>query len=200
MYNLYFLPACESLYLGDLIGDKLFDDFNATIQVQNILKSHLMALIKREIETTVKEDDYRNLFGLFLLCNEKEILSIATVYGPKLSILFTLPQHRNNGYAGQLLDKITEFGLRNSVHYISPIEEKLVMLFTKHNWIRIGDIVNKDYTCDYCHKIFYKNKILTYPNTQFKSTPIISQAFMNIRLPDKYIYAGLKADNNIYIE
>jgi len=185
MYKLYFLPACDSLYLGDLIGDKSFDEFNATVKLQNILKS---LPIKQKVITTVKEDDYRNLFGLFLLCNEKEILSIATVYGPKLSVLFTLPEHRNNGYAGQLLDKIAEFGVRNSVHYISPIEEKLIMLFTKHNWIRIGDIVNKDYTLDYCHKIFYKNKILTYPNTQFKSTPIISQAFMNIRLPDKYIY------------
>jgi len=171
MTKLYFLPGAQAHYIENLITDTIFDNFK--------LSCIVMSRLKKEFETNIK----KTLFGLFLLCNETEILSIAAVINFKLNVLYTIPQHRNKGYAGQLIDKITEFGLRNSVHYYSPIEKQLSTLFIKHNWIKLGDKENSDGTLDYCHKIFYKEKILTYPNTPFTSTAIINQAFINITFP-----------------
>ena len=51
-------------------------------------------------------------------------------------------------------------------HYFSPVDEEVKELFIKANWIPIMNKINKDLTSDYCHKVFHKNLIKTYPETR----------------------------------
>jgi len=155
MTTLRYIPISLCGPTLDGLQDKIFDNFKATYSCYKMF------------ETITKPKPTDILFGLFILKdNEDRTVSIAVVAINKIDRIYTIPSERNKGYAKKLLHEIVTFGTKNNIKYFSPVDEEVKELFIKANWIPIMNKINKDLTSDYCHKVFHKNLIKTYPETR----------------------------------
>ena len=161
MTILHYIPlwACGPILKN--LQDKTFDDIK---QAYKVLKALEYFMGKKNLSPS------DILTGLFILKKDKDtILSIAVVSSSKLDRIYTVPSERNKGYAQKLLHEIVTFGIKNNISYYSPVEEKVKDLFIKGNWIPVmNNEINKDLTIDYCHKVFHKKIIKTYPDVYTK--------------------------------
>lgn len=146
------LMACGPIL--DTLQDTHFDDIKRSYR------------LVKAFETIMRKIPGHIVTGLFILKDDKDlILSIAVVCVTKLDRIYTFPSERNKGYAQKLLHEIVTFGIKNNILYYSPVEERIKELFIKANWIPATNKSNKDLTTDYCHKVFHKKLMKTYPET-----------------------------------
>jgi GNAT superfamily N-acetyltransferase len=98
-----------------------------------------------------KQDDYDvNLRGMYCLCIDDVVVSVALLHDNKLDRVITIPKFRRRGYALQLIKHIAEKFVEYECPIIlSPVYPAVVPLFEKAGWVKTGTSCPRDGTIDY---------------------------------------------------
>lgn len=170
MTSFYYVP----LYAFPLIADNFADKWFYEIKIASLRA-------KKINDIKVLPENY--LTGLFMLADDEgHFVSFALVSIASIDRIFTSPNQRNKGYASKLLHEIVKFGIKNNITYLSPVDKNVEDLFLKANWIPTTNEMNKDSTKDYCHKLFHKKLLLSFPENIVEVDKNLVDAFNKILL------------------
>ena len=91
-----------------------------------------------------------NLRGMYCLCIDEVIVSVALLADNKLDRILTIPKYRRQGYALQLIKHIAEQLVEYECPaFLSPVYPSVAPLFEKAGWVKTGSWCERDGTIDY---------------------------------------------------
>lgn len=123
--------------------------YTALRTIEPDLPDYIPALnIAREVG---KQDEFDvNLRGMYCLCVDEVVVSVAILHDNKLDRILTIPKFRRQGYAVQLIKHITEQYVEYECPIIlSPVYPSVTSLFEKAGWVKAGSSCPRDGTVDY---------------------------------------------------
>ena len=180
MSYFYYVPIGMTKRIIDHLQDKFFNNYKITY-------TGYMNMLNLADDDTQKQIIKNGMLtGIFLLCDEDNIICVAETSNCKINRIFTYPEHRGKGYASILLHKIVTLGLEYDLLFFSPVDKGVEPLFVKANWIPVTGLKNHDGTIDYTHKLFHKKLIKIYPSISIPLTSTLITKVHSMMLPFHY--------------
>lgn len=102
-----------------------------------------------------KSPIYMNdISGLFCRYEGSKIVCVCLLLHLRVDRIFTIPKYRGLGYADKVLRLLNSISTLIGIGLSSPILPEIEKLYTKANWIRLGNKINPDGTIDMITPLF----------------------------------------------